>query len=160
MKKAAKECVLGAFLNSGQICMSTERILVHKTISASFAEEVKAVMAEMHPPGGKGKIMINEGAVAKNTRMLQDAHEKGAEFLVGGIAAEKEPGSQMQPFIVKGVTKDMAMFYTESFGPSVSSIEFDGEIEAVKIANDTEYGLTAAVFTRDVARGLSDCKID
>lgn len=157
LTKAANECVTGAFLYAGQICMSTERILVDRKVSAAFTEEIKTVMSQRYPSGTPGQVLINEASVEKNTRLLQDAQDKGAEFVFGGVPAEK--GGRLGPSIVKGITKEMSLFYTESFGPSVSYIEFDTEEEAVQIGNDTEYGLSAAVFTRDIARGLRIAKL-
>ncbi|KFY94548.1 hypothetical protein V501_01902 [Pseudogymnoascus sp. VKM F-4519 (FW-2642)] len=145
---AAAECAKGAFMNSGQICMSTERILVHKDIAGRFAERLGEKVREMFGVG----VLVSRAGVEKNARLVADAVGKGAEVVVGKIG--EEGGTRMAPIVVRGVTEAMELYSTESFGPSVSVIEVETEEEALRIANDTEYGLSAAVFTEDLRRGL------
>jgi len=155
LDNAAVQCALGAFLNSGQICMSTERILVHKKIRAEF--EKKFVGAVDSIFGGADKdapILISGIAVEKNKRLIRNALENGASLLYGDAAAEESTKTRMRPVIVSGVKESMDIYQVETFGPSVSLFEVETEEEALRIANDTEYGLTAAVFTEDLRRGL------
>ncbi|KIX06193.1 uncharacterized protein Z518_04167 [Rhinocladiella mackenziei CBS 650.93] len=163
--KAAEACALGAFLHSGQICMSTERILVHKQISTAFIEALKRVMEETFGNGKNPPILISQAAVAKNKALVCDAVAKGAQTLYDrdiksasttttGGANGDESNNEMYPVIVGGVRPEMDIYHNESFGPTVSLIEFDNDPEAIEIANDTEYGLTSAVFTKDLQRGL------
>ncbi|KAK3382860.1 Aldehyde/histidinol dehydrogenase [Lasiosphaeria ovina] len=156
LENAAVQCALGAFLNSGQICMSTERILVHKNIRAEF--EKKFVGAIDHIFGSELPVLINSLAVEKNKKLVQDAVGKGASLLYGDVSAEEATKTQMRHVVVSGVNPDMDMYKTESFGPTVSLIEIESEEEALRIANDTEYGLSSAVFTEDLRRGLRFAK--
>ncbi|KAI9742333.1 MAG: hypothetical protein M1818_003866 [Claussenomyces sp. TS43310] len=152
---AAAECAMGAFLNSGQICMSTERIIVHKNIAQEFELKFKAAINEKWSNGG---VVINRQAAEKNKQLLEDAVTKGASLLHGEIETEEDSQTRMMPIVVKDVKPHMDLYHTESFGPSVSLIVIETEDEALRVANDTEYGLTAAVFTEDLRRGLRFAK--
>ncbi|KAK0633060.1 aldehyde dehydrogenase domain-containing protein [Immersiella caudata] len=153
LDNAATQCALGAFLNSGQICMSTERILVHKKIRAEFEKKfigaVDAIFGQ-----GDAPILISGIAVGKNKALIADALSKGATVLYGDANATESTPTRMRPVIISGVSEAMDIYKTESFGPSVSIFEIETEEEALRIANDTEYGLTSAVFTEDLRRGL------
>ena len=158
LKLAAQGFALGAFLHSGQICMSTERILVQKSVSAAFAEELKGAIEAIFPSSAEALVLMSPAGVKKNKALLEDAKEKGAEVIFGDINAEEAQAERMRPVVIKGVKKEMDLWYTESFGPTVSFIEIEDEAEGIKIANDTEYGLASAVFTKDLARGLRVAK--
>ncbi|KAL2017720.1 hypothetical protein VTK56DRAFT_1745 [Thermocarpiscus australiensis] len=155
LDNAATQCALGAFLNSGQICMSTERILVHKKVRAEFEKKLVAATDAIFGSQHDTPVLINSAGVAKNKTLVADALSKGAALLYGDAdAAESTPTTRMRPVILSGVTTDMDIYGTESFGPTVSLYEVETEEEALRIANDTEYGLSAAVFTEDLRRGL------
>lgn len=158
LKLAASACALGAFMHSGQICMATERVIVDKSISSAFAEEMKGAIETMFPSKGDALVLVSSVGVKKNKALLADAKKKGGEVIFGDINAEEAAPERMRPVVVKGVKKEMDMYYTESFGPTVSLIEVENEEEAIKIANDTEYGLSSSVFTNDLARGLRVAK--
>jgi acyl-CoA reductase-like NAD-dependent aldehyde dehydrogenase len=151
---AARACAMGAFLHSGQICMSTERLLVEKGISAKFADELKVAIEEMFPSSGPALVLMSNVGVKKNKGLLADAESKGASVIFGDAKAQEKQEGYMRPVVVKGVKKGMDLYYTESFGPTVSFFEVENEEEAIQIANDTEYGLSSAVFTKDLGRGL------
>lgn len=151
---AAQQCVLGSFLFGGQICMSTERILVHKKISSAFQEKLVAMLEAIFPSKGEAPILINVTAVDKVKRLLKDAVDKGASTITGDFEAEEASKTRLRPIVIGKVTPDMDIYKTESFGPSVSLIEVETEEEALRIANDTEYGLSSAVFTEDLRTGL------
>lgn len=153
LANAATQCALGAFLNSGQICMSTERILVHKSVRAAFEEKFIAAVDGIFNLGD-APILISSIAVEKNKKLIADALSKGAKLLYGNPDAEESTPTRMRPIVLSGITEEMDLYKTESFGPSVSIFEVEEEEEALRIANDTEYGLTAAVFTEDLRRGL------
>ncbi|GAP88802.2 putative aldehyde dehydrogenase [Rosellinia necatrix] len=152
---AAECCSLGAFLNSGQICMSTERIIVHRKVSEAFQEKFRGAVATMWPDA---LVHINPQSVEKNKRLVQDAASKGASLLNGDVNAEESSNTRLRPIVLAKVTPDMDIYKQESFGTTVSLLEVDSEEEALRIANDTEYGLASAVFTEDLRTGLRFAK--
>ncbi|MCJ1272902.1 hypothetical protein MMC21_000691 [Puttea exsequens] len=154
LPRAAQACALGAFLHSGQICMSTERILVDKSIAESFSTHLKRAMDETFGAKTPAPILINAPPIAKNKKLVEDAVSKGASILHGNPAATEPSATRMRPIVVSNVTSEMDLYHTESFGPTVSLIPVSSEDEAIEIANDTEYGLSSAVFTEDLAAGL------
>lgn len=151
---AAEQCTVGAFLFSGQICMSTEKIIVHKKISDAFQKKLVEVVEKVFPSTGEAPILIASDAVDKNKALLQDATSKGATLLHGDVNAKEISKTRMRPIVVSKVTPEMSLYKQESFGPTVSLIEVETEEEALRIANDTEYGLISAVFTEDLRTGL------
>jgi len=154
LENAAVQCALGAFLNSGQICMSTERILVHKKVRAEFEKKFVGAVDHIFGADKDAPVLITAVAVEKNKQLLQDALSKGASVLYGDAAAEQATKTRMRPVVISGVKEEMDIYKTESFGPSVALYEVESEEEALRITNDTEYGLTSAVFTEDLRRGL------
>jgi acyl-CoA reductase-like NAD-dependent aldehyde dehydrogenase len=155
LDEAVKAAAFGAFMNQGQICMSTERIIIVDSVADAFAEQFAAkagTMAVGDPREGKTPLgaVIDRGTVECVRGLIQDALGKGARQLVGGDA----DGVLMPAHVIDGVTPDMRLFRDESFGPVVGITRARDEEHAIELANDTEYGLSAAVFTRDTARGL------
>lgn len=149
---AATECAKGAFVHCGQVCMSTEKVLVHKNVAAEFEVKFKAAVETMF---GHSGVLVNKAGVDRNKALVQDALTKGAKILSGTQNQDhKLHGTHMSPIVLKNVTEAMDIYRTESFGPTVSAIEIETEEDAIRIANDTEYGLSAAVFTEDLRRGL------
>ncbi|KAG5916948.1 hypothetical protein E4U61_003173 [Claviceps capensis] len=153
-KAPAIQCALGSFIHGGQICMSTEKILVHKAIKDTFRQKLAAAVAAMFPSDGEAIVLINTAAVHKNKQLVADATERGATILHRDVAAHESSTTRMWPIVVDNVTADMDIYKTESFGPTVSVLDIESDEEAIRIANDTEYGLAAAVFTQDLWRGL------
>lgn len=151
---AADQCALGAFLHAGQICMSTERIIIHRNVRETFEKKFAASIEKFFPAGGDAPVLIASKAVEKNRALLKDAVNKGASVVTGNIDAEEATKTRMRPIVIRGVKPEMDIYRTESFGPTVSLIEIETEEEALNTANDTEYGLTSAVFTEDLRRGL------
>ncbi|CAK7215760.1 hypothetical protein SBRCBS47491_002593 [Sporothrix bragantina] len=155
---AAEKVALGAFLNSGQICMSTERVIVHKSVQEAFSAKLTATLAAIFGAPSEersAQVLIRPAAVAKAKALVEDALSKGAT-LVGptDISTSVNVDGRMRPLVVSNVTREMDLFYTESFAPTVGLFAVDTEEEALALANDTEYGLSAAVFTEDLKRGL------
>jgi acyl-CoA reductase-like NAD-dependent aldehyde dehydrogenase len=151
---AAEQCTLGSFLFSGQICMSTERIVVHKKISQEFQKKFLESIEAIFSSKEDAPILINANAVEKVKKLLRDAVSKGGSVVSGDIDAQETSKTRLRPIVVSKVTPEMDLYKTESFGPSVSLIEVETEEEALRIANDTEYGLSSAVFTEDLRTGL------
>ncbi len=142
---------------AGQVCMSTERIIVHKSVSEKFLPKLRHSIAQIWPDAFS---LINTQATKRNARLVSDAISKGASVLHGDINpqeiinAEDPTKTKMPPIMLGNVTSTMDIYHQESFGPVVSYIEVGSKEEAVRVANDTQYGLTAAVFTEDLRTGL------
>jgi acyl-CoA reductase-like NAD-dependent aldehyde dehydrogenase len=159
LDEAVKAAAFGAFMNSGQICMSTERIIVVDAVADAFVAKFKAKVDTM-PVGDPRQGMTPLGAVVDQKTvdvvkaLIHDALANGAEQVVGGAS----DGVLMPAHVIDKVTTDMKLFRDESFGPVVGITRARDEAHAIQLANDTEYGLSAAVFTRDTARGLRVAK--
>ena len=155
LDEAVKAAAFGAFMNQGQICMSTERIIVVDAIADAFAEKFQAKVATMavgDPREGKTPLgaVVDVKTVAHVRSLVDDALALGAQQLNGGEAK----GVLMPAHVIDRVTPQMKLFRDESFGPVVGIARARDEAHAIELANDTEYGLSASVFTRDTARGL------
>jgi acyl-CoA reductase-like NAD-dependent aldehyde dehydrogenase len=154
LDNAALQCALGSFLFSGQICMSTERILVHKAVRAQFEEKLKGTIDQIFGPQTDAPVLITAPAATKTKNLVADAVTKGAQVVYGDVNAQEISNTRMRPVVISNISTDMDIYKTESFGPSVSLFEIETEEEALRIANDTEYGLSSAVFTEDLRRGF------
>ncbi len=155
LDEAVKAAAFGAFMNQGQICMSTERIIVLDAVADAFVDKFKAkvgALAVGDPRAGKTPLgaVVDLKTVAHVQGLVADAVAAGAVQVNGGAA----DGVLMPATVVDKVTPDMKLFREESFGPVVGITRARDEADAIALANDTEYGLSAAVFTRDTARGL------
>jgi vanillin dehydrogenase len=156
---AVDATVFGAFANSGQICMSTERVIVDEKVADQFAAKLAKRVAAL-PTGDPRKgdfvlgSVVGKPTVERVQKLVSDAAAKGAKVLCGG----ESDGTIMKGIVVDRVTPDMALFREESFGPQVSITRVKSADEAVKLANDTEYGLAASIFSRDIARALELAK--
>jgi vanillin dehydrogenase len=151
LDEAVNAAGFGAFMNSGQICMSTERVVIDKSVAEQFGEKLAAKASSLPygDPRDEGTAIgpvINGAAVERIRGLLDDAKSKGARVLAGG----EIEGSVVQPTVLAGVTPEMKIYYEESFGPIACIVEVGDADEAVAVANDTEYGLAAAVFSGDV----------
>jgi len=146
----------GAFFNQGQICMSTERVIADRRIADALVDKLAAKARTLlaGDPAGKDSVLgavVSAQAVERIHALVEDARAKGAVLPVGCSVN----GAIMQPTIVDGITREMKLYAEESFGPVVTVIRADGDDDAVRLANDSEYGLSAAVFSRDVTRALA-----
>ncbi len=158
LEHAAFQVALGSFLHAGQICMATERILVHKNIIDQFAKALGSAAEKVYAPSGEAPLLVAKATVEKNQKLLSDATSKGAKIVYGDLDTKEQSAFRIRPVVVSDVRKDMDIFYTESFGPTVSLIAVESDEEAIEVANDTEYGLSGAVFTESLGRGLRIAK--
>ena len=156
LEAAADAASFGAFMNSGQICMSTERIVADRSV----ADELGAKLADRAgklttgDPRDQGTMVgpvINDASRECVLELIEDAKAKGAKVLAGGDA----DGNVITPTVLSGVTPEMRIYGEESFGPVVTIVPVDGTDEAVRVANDTEYGLSASVFGEDVDAAMA-----
>ncbi|WP_176598439.1 MULTISPECIES: aldehyde dehydrogenase family protein [Sphingobium] len=158
---AAQAAAVGAFMNSGQICAATGRVLADAAIAEELAEKI-AEIARSHKPGDplhQGTTMgpLNNAAVVDKTREhVDEAIAAGARCLTGGHLLP-DLGSDFfyAPTVLADVTPDMRVAREETFGPVVPVIALDGDDELLRVANDTEYGLTMSIFSRDMERALA-----
>jgi vanillin dehydrogenase len=151
---AVEAAAFGAFANQGQICMSTERIIVDEKVADAFVEKL-ARKAKALPAGDpRGHVvlgsLVNLEAAERMDALIADAASKGAKLVAGG----RRTGSIVEATILDHVTPAMRIYSEESFGPVKPVVRVNGADEAVTVANDTEYGLSSAVFGQDVKRAL------
>jgi acyl-CoA reductase-like NAD-dependent aldehyde dehydrogenase/ABC-type branched-subunit amino acid transport system ATPase component len=160
LEAAVNGAAFGAFANSGQICMSTERFVVDRKIAddfvALFARKAKGL-----PLGDPRKpepvvlgSVIGMGTVEHCNALIDDALAKGAKLVCGG----KADSTLMPATILDHVTPKMRIYHEETFGPVKCVVRVDGVEQAIACANDNEYGLSAAVFGRDIARAMEVAK--
>ncbi|ENN89753.1 Aldehyde dehydrogenase [Rhizobium freirei PRF 81] len=152
---AVNAAIFGAFMNQGQICMSTERIIVHQAIADEFVAKLAARAAKLPAGDPRGHVvlgsLISLDAARKMEVLIADAEAKGAKLVAGG----KRTGTVVEATLLDHVTPAMRVYSEESFGPVKPIIRVADEDEAVRVANDTEYGLSSAVFSRNVERALA-----
>ena len=157
LEKAARGAVWAAFMNCGQSCGSVERVYVARTIAEAFTARVVELArgvrvgdpfaegVEMGPMATAGQLRTVEGHLA-------DARAKGAAVPVGGGRVAGLAGHFIEPTVLTGVDHTMRCMTEETFGPTLPIMAFDGDEAAVALANDSDYGLTASVWTRDRKR--------
>lgn len=155
LDEAARAAAYGAFAFQGQICMSTERIIVHDDVADAFIERLAELANSItagDPRKQESRIgpLIGEHAAIRVKGLIDDAVQKGARLVAGG----SQQGAWVDATVLDSITPNMRVYHEETFGPVASVIRFMDVDEAVSIANDTEYGLAAAVFGRDVTRAL------
>ena len=157
LDKAVDGAMTAKFRNIGQACTAANRFIVHESIADEFASRVTALVKEFTvgrgtEDGVRIGPLIEAKAVSKVDELVRDAVSRGATVLTGGSAIDGA-GTFYQPTVVTGVKPGSDILREEIFGPVLSIVTFMDEAEAVRIANETEYGLAGYVFTRDLARG-------
>lgn len=159
---AAKGASLVKFLNTGQACISPNRIYVHRSSSAAFLDEFERRVAALRAGDGRDEgvaigPLVDAAALEKVDGQVKDAVAKGARLRLGGnriTDAGLNRGFFYAPTIISGVTPEMNIYHTETFGPVAPIIEFDSEDEVLALANDTQYGLAAYVYTQNLGRAM------
>jgi benzaldehyde dehydrogenase (NAD) len=155
LDEAVAAAKFGSFMHQGQICMATERIVADRSVAPTFAEKLgerAAALKVGDPRDPETEIgpLVNRAALERVSGLVDDAVDCGAEVVTGAEA----DGPCYRPTVLNGVTPEMRIYHEESFGPVVGIMSADSPEEAVRIANDTEYGLAAAVFGGHVPTAL------
>jgi acyl-CoA reductase-like NAD-dependent aldehyde dehydrogenase len=154
---AVNAAVFGAFLYQGQICMSTERFVVDEKVAdefvARFAARAKGLLAADPVSAAQTVVgpMVSPASGERLNHMLQDALGKGAQIVAGGEAR----GAMMDATIIDHVKPGMIVYDEETFGPVTTIVRVRDTEEAIRVANDTDYGLSAAVFSNNLTRAIS-----
>lgn len=151
--EAVTAAAFGAFFNQGQICISTERVIVDRSVADEFTQKLQAKAESLtagDPRLGEFTLgtMISATAANRVNTLVEDAISKGARLVTGG----KTENNIMQPTVVDDVYSSMRLYREESFGPVAAVIRCSGEEEAISIANDTPFGLASAIFSCDADR--------
>jgi benzaldehyde dehydrogenase (NAD) len=156
--EAVKAAAFGCFANMGQICMSTERIVVDEAVADEFVAKFAAKAKSLPHGDPRGHVvlgsLVSQDAVTRNKELLDDAVARGAKLVAGGEFS----GSVVSATVLDRVTPAMRIYHEESFGPVKPVVRVRGIEEAIRVANDTEYGLSASVFGRDLGRALGVAK--
>jgi vanillin dehydrogenase len=155
LERAAAATSFGAFFHQGQICMSTERVIIDRSVAEPFAQLLAARagalrVGDPRDPDTQIGPLIDESAMERVGALVEDARAHGAQVLAGGVP----DGACYPPTVLFGVGSEMRVYAEESFGPLASIIPVDGADHAIEVANDTEYGLAAAIFSADVPVAL------
>lgn len=159
---AAKGAALIKFLNTGQTCISPNRIFVHRSIMAPFVKEFKSRVSNMRTGSGFEDgvsigPLVDNAALQKVQQQVSDALDQGAALVCGGRRLTKDNldrGYFYAPTVLSDVTPQMLIFREETFGPVAPIIAFDSEEEVLALANDTNYGLAAYIYTNNLSRAM------
>jgi succinate-semialdehyde dehydrogenase/glutarate-semialdehyde dehydrogenase len=155
--RAAETCSTSRLINGGQSCIAAKRFIVEKPVVEEFSEKfaaglAKAVMGDPHDPATTLGPMARVDLRDELHSQVERSVESGADLVMGGEMPDG-PGAFYPPTLLTGVTKGIAAYHEETFGPVAAIIAADDLDDAVRIANDTEFGLGAAIFTSDLELG-------
>ena len=143
----------GAYRNQGQICMSTERLIVASSVADELIARIEAgrralLHGDPRSPGTEVGPVISREAAERLTGMIRDAVQKGAHLVGGGRMRD----AYLEPALLDRVEPDMRLYQEEVFGPVLAVTRVGSDLEALSVANDSEYGLACAVFSQDARR--------
>ena len=157
LELATEMLIKTKFINNGQVCTSPNRIFIHKEIKQKATDLIMEKMKGVSVGNGLDDPttgpLINEEGIEKIEEQLKDAVDKGAQILCGGkrlTEGEYANGFFFEPTVLDGVTKEMAIFYEETFGPVIPLITFEEEDQVIKDANDTIFGLASYFFSTNI----------
>jgi len=159
---AAKGASLAKFLNAGQACISPNRMYVHRSIADRFIEVLEERVGRMQTGSGLEEgvtigPLVDAPSLEKVDRQVRDAVAKGARLRIGGARLTHgglDRGFFYAPTVLSSVAPEMEIYNNETFGPVAPVIEFDSEDEVLHLANDTQYGLAAYVYTQNLGRAM------
>jgi acyl-CoA reductase-like NAD-dependent aldehyde dehydrogenase len=156
IEHAVNAATFGSFMHQGQICMSVERVIVHEAVAKEFTDKFVANTKKLKVGNPREMAncigpIINQKQLNKIREQVDDAVAKGAKILCGG----KHQGLFFEPTILTNVTRDMKIMRDETFGPVAPVVTVRSVDEAIEVANDSEYGLSAGIITRNEERGLA-----
>ncbi len=157
LERAARGIVWGAFFNSGQVCMSIERVYVHESIYDAFIDRVVALTKELRQGAPTDRnidvgSMIDPNQKKIVSRHIKDAADKGARILTGGKPVEGVDGDFFEPTVIADADHTMQIMREETFGPTMPIMKVRSAFEAVQLANDSEFGLNSSVWSEDMRR--------
>ncbi|KAL4916651.1 aldehyde dehydrogenase domain-containing protein [Aspergillus aurantiobrunneus] len=157
---AVNSVIGGSYLNSGQICMATDRILVHSSIATAFVGALKSALQSMSDSSSQPPTLVSVASKARVQHLIEGALGAGAHVIHGSVAtdfhaAQPDQGVRMSPILLGGVKENMPVWQEEAFASLASCMVVDSDEEAIRIANSSGYGLSAAVFTEDLRKGLA-----
>ncbi|KAH0279180.1 salicylaldehyde dehydrogenase, partial [Aureobasidium melanogenum] len=150
--KATDGIMLGAFLNGGQICMSTDTVVVVKDVAVELEQSLSRAVGSIDSSGFR---VISDRSHTKIVELLEDARARGASIVQPGQDASKKPPNTHLPSLVIGLTSKMRYFHEESFGPLLGLVIVENELEAERIVHSLGYGLSSAIWSKDVHGALS-----
>ena len=156
LDRAVAAASFGSFMHQGQICMSTERIIIDRSVADEFTRRLanraeSLTLGDPHEHNTQIGPLVNDDTLRRVTEQVDDAISKGATLITGG----KGEGRQYEPTVLMNITPAMRIYREETFGPVVVILPVDGVDEAIRLANDTDYGLSSAVFSNDMDVALS-----
>ncbi len=157
---AAEAAAWGIFYNQGEVCNAGSRLIVEESIKDAVLEKIRAVAQILQPgdpldPKTKMGAMVDEGQMKRVLGYIETGTKEGAKLAFGGKRVRAETGGfYIEPTLFDGVKNNMKIAQEEIFGPVLSTITFKSQEEAVKIGNDTVYGLAAAVWTKDINKAF------
>ncbi|KAK3191878.1 hypothetical protein K4F52_001921 [Lecanicillium sp. MT-2017a] len=158
LELAANNIIAGSFLNSGQICMSTDRIIVHTSVAEKFGEALKKAAVQSSNGAAERPTLVSAASKARVQSIVSNALSAGANILLGSADEVKDNGVRITPVILDKVDKNMAVWNDEAFAPIAACMTVETDDQAVALANQGGYGLSAAVFTEDLRKGLALAK--
>jgi succinate-semialdehyde dehydrogenase/glutarate-semialdehyde dehydrogenase len=161
LERAAAGAVYGAFANAGQICVSTERVYVVEEVADAFTRKVLEKTAALRQgPEGETDVgaIIDVAQLDVIEQQIADATQRGAKVLTGGRRNPAWPGLYFEPTVLTDVDHDMQVMREETFGPVLPIMRVRDDEEALRLANDTRFGLNASIWTRDKRRGVELAK--
>jgi acyl-CoA reductase-like NAD-dependent aldehyde dehydrogenase len=161
LERAARAAAWGGCMMTGQVCMSVERVYVEAPVAEAFTQKLVEQMRELRVGENGPRAEIDYGAFTSPRqieiveRHVDDARTRGAAVLCGGRRKGEGPGHYYEPTVLSGVDHSMLVMQEETFGPVVPVMTVRDADEALRLANDTRYGLNASVWTSDIERGIA-----